>query len=485
VMAAFNRMRLNIVLAALAGLALRIFFVVRFPVTDSGDAPFYIELAWNWLKNHVYGFPVHGVLTPVDMRVPGYPAFLVAIFAWAGQSTRAIMLAQAVLDVVTCFLIALIAARLAPAERRRRVFIAALWLAAICPFTANYTAVVLTETLVTFLTALVILVLLETELFASSGRRATLVLSPWLLAGIVTGFGTLVRPETPLVLFAAGLVLAAKWWRPRDWTKLLRAGVLMGIGLILPLVPWAARNWRTLHEVRFLAPRYSELPGEYTPHGFIDWTNTWLWRFRDVYLTHWKLNEGEISIDDLPSSAFDSAQERAQVSELLDQYNESLTIDPDLDSKFREIARERTARHPLRTYVKVPFLRCLVLWFTPRVELLPISGHLTPIAEEWEDDRPDFLQTLGLVVVSLAYVGLALAAILSVPRTPFLRFLIVFIIVRTVFFAYEVETPEPRYVLECFPALIALGAQVFGWRFSFLRRVQGGSSRERFAEIAP
>ena len=145
-------MRIHIAFAALTGLMLRVYFVLKFPVTQSGDAPFYIELAWNWLKNGVYGFPVNGRLTAVDMRVPGYPAFLAAIFAFAGKSPRAVMLAQAVLDVAGCFLIALIAARLAPAESRRRVFIAGLWLAALCPFTANYSAVVLTETLVTFLT---------------------------------------------------------------------------------------------------------------------------------------------------------------------------------------------------------------------------------------------------------------------------------------------------------------------------------------------
>src|SRR6202046_4245513 len=105
--------RVNIALAALSGLALRLYLVLKFPVTDTGDAPFYIELAWNWLKNGVYGFPVNGQLTPVDMRVPGYPAFLASVFAVAGQSTRAVMLAQVVLDLATCFLIALIAARLA------------------------------------------------------------------------------------------------------------------------------------------------------------------------------------------------------------------------------------------------------------------------------------------------------------------------------------------------------------------------------------
>jgi hypothetical protein len=42
--------------------------------------------------------------------------------------------------------------------------------------------------------------------------------------------------------------------------------------------------------------------------------------------------------------------------------------------------------------------------------------------------------------------------------------LVVYCVVRTLFFARFVETPEPRYVLECFPAVIALGAQVFALR---------------------
>src|SRR6202453_2408059 len=198
--------RVNIALATLSGLALRLYLVLKFPVTDTGDAPFYIELAWNWLKNGVYGFPVYGQLTPVDMRVPGYPAFLAAVFAFAGQSTRAAMLAQIFVDLATCFVIALIAARLAPETSRRKVALAGLWLAALCPFTANYTAVVLTETLVIFLTALGILVLLQTDVGGAHVARASAFLAnPWLLAGIVVGFGTLVRPETPLVLFAAGL----------------------------------------------------------------------------------------------------------------------------------------------------------------------------------------------------------------------------------------------------------------------------------------
>jgi len=153
-MTAKYMMRVNVALAAMAGLGLRFFFVLKLPVTDSGDAPFYIELAWNWLKKGVYGAVVEGQLMPLDTRVPGYPAFLAAIFSVAGNSSRAAMLTQAIVDLATCFVVALIAARLAPEMSRRRVALAGLWLAALCPFTANYTAVVLTETLVTFLTAL-------------------------------------------------------------------------------------------------------------------------------------------------------------------------------------------------------------------------------------------------------------------------------------------------------------------------------------------
>src|ERR1700684_2170498 len=160
-MTAKYMMRVNVALAAMAGLGLRFFFVLKLPVTDSGDAPFYIELAWNWLKKGVYGAVVEGQLMPLDTRVPGYPAFLAAIFSVAGNSSRAAMLTQAVVDLATCFVVVLIAVRVATEASARRVALAGLWLTALCPFTANYTAVVLTETLVTFLTALALLVLLQ------------------------------------------------------------------------------------------------------------------------------------------------------------------------------------------------------------------------------------------------------------------------------------------------------------------------------------
>ncbi|HVB57283.1 MAG TPA: glycosyltransferase family 39 protein [Candidatus Acidoferrales bacterium] len=468
-----RKMLATAILAVSAGLILRFFFVLQFPATGSGDAPFYIELAWNWLRNGVYGFPIAGRLTPVDMRVPGYPAFLAAIFSFAGRVTQPVMFVQVAVDLATCLLVALIAARLAPQRSRRRVALAGLWLAALCPFTANYTAVVLTETLVTFLTALAILVLLETDLGVPGSELFDASASDtrwrqWILGGLIVGFGTLVRPETPLLLLAAGLVLLAKWWRPRNWRKLTRAVLLLSIGLVLPLLPWAARNWRTLHEVQFLAPHYSELPGEFAPLGFDAWINTWLWRFRDVYLVTWKLDVEPISMCDLPASAFDSSRERARVTDVFDRYNDTLTWDRQQDAALKQIARERTARHALRTYLRIPLLRSVTMWFTPRVELLPISGKLWPLREKWQDDRGDFLATLGLAFVNCFYVALALAGAWVCRRQPACAFLFLFVLVRTVYLTTLAdEAPEPRYVLECFPAILALGAQVFRGKGQF------------------
>jgi 4-amino-4-deoxy-L-arabinose transferase-like glycosyltransferase len=68
----------------------------------------------------------------------------------------------------------------------------------------------------------------------------------------------------------------------------------------------------------------------------------------------------------------------------------------------------------------------------------------------------------------LFYVGLgvwgATRLWLSNPATRVaIVFLLLFMVLRTAFLT-TLETPEPRYVLVCFPALIALGAQAFARR---------------------
>jgi hypothetical protein len=434
-------------------------------VTNAGDSRFYEELARNWSLYHVYGLQISRRLQPVDMRVPGYPAFLNIISALAGRShwPAPVMVAQAILDLLACFLIAAVAAEFAPKDSRLRVRIAALWLAVLCPFIAGYSAAVLTEVLACFLTSLALWVLLRPGgLTQLPGDDAPAELTRTaLLLGFVAGCGALVRPETPLLLASTGLVLAYRCRRPRDWRILMRTGILMAVGLMIPLAPWAARNWVTLHEVQFLNPRYSELPGEFVARGMNAWTGTWLWRFRDVYLVSWKVDDEQILLSDLPRTAFDSPQEKRQVSKLLSEYNAVTTMNPEIDAGFEQLANERTVLHPLRTFVEIPALRAAAMWFTPRIEYLPYSGKLWPARRAWHDDAVDFSVTLGLALINIVLLLLAAVGAWKARRHPATALLIAFILLRTAFFT-QTDTPEPRYMLECYPAILALGAQV--WR---------------------
>jgi hypothetical protein len=463
----------HVVLAALAGLALRAYLVLRFPA-NAGDSSIYEELARNWLDAHVYGLAHANGIVASDLRVPGYPGFLALLYLLIGRGQGDILLAQAIVDLGTCFLVAWLASCLVPDSQRRRVALAGLWLAATCPFVADYAAVPLTEVLATFLTAAALIPLARgcAALDLPPGRagRPPKTWTCWFAGGLLVGLGTLVRPETPLLLAALGVVLGTRWRHFRDWDKLARALTLAGVGLMLPLLPWAVRNWVQFQNVQFLAPRYAESPGEYVPRGLYAWTGTWLVRFRDVYQVPWKVDGEPISIGDLPPAAFDTAAERARVARLLERYNHTLRMTPEVDGGFAALARERTARHPLRTYLWVPAGRAATLWFTPRVELLPFSGRLFPVGRRWDEDPVDFSVTLLLGALNFFYVGLGVVGLrcavrrngrgrAAIPLTP-IALLVTFILLRTAFLT-GIETPEPRYVLECFPALLALGAMAW------------------------
>ena len=450
--------------ALLIGFALRLFFIFKF-APYSGDTKFYEELARNWLYHGVYGLFVRGQLSPVDMRMPGYPAFLAAVYAVFGRSDKAVMILQAVIDLGTCVLAAAIAACLAPASRRRIAATVALWLAALCPFTANYSAIVLTEVLATFLTTLALLffvrVLGDRSIDVpprSLERRALLYRAGlWMGGGFIIGIGTLVRPEAPLLLVAAVFALSVRWWRQADWAKLALAVSWMMAGLLLALAPWAARNAITLGRIEFLAPRYAETKGDYIPRGFYEWTGTWMVQFGEAYLVTWKLEKAPIRIDTLPDSAFDSAGERARVGSLLNRYNDELNMSPVLDHEFALLARERAARNPMRTRFLIPVYRAWMIWFTPRIELLPYSGKLWPMGEKWRGNPTDFDATLGFGILNCVYLVLAFVGAWRSRRNPALALLIAFIVVRTAVLT-QLQTVEPRYVIVCFPVILALGA---------------------------
>jgi len=284
--------------------------------------------------------------------------------------------------------------------------------------------------------------------------------------------GTLFRPEAPLILMACWIVLGVVLIAQRETLRWIRTVLGMGLVCAIPLLPWTVRNAITLHEFQPLAPKNSNLPGELVPYGFMSWEKTWLYRFRDVYLVPWKLNDEPINVADIPDRAFDTTEERERVAAILEPYNIELTLTPAEDAAFGLLARQRTARHPLRTYFWLPLARGITMWFTPRIELIPVSGTVFPLVRSWQDDKVDQSVTLGFFLLNVIYVALGVWGAVYLWRRssavrPAVALLVAFILLRTAFLT-TLETPEPRYVLVCFPMLIALAAQPFGRRMDSL-----------------
>ncbi len=133
--------------------------------------------------------------------------------------------------------------------------------------------------------------------------------------------------------------------------------------------------------------------------------------------------------------------------------------------------------HPSRTYVAVPFQRALTIWFTLHYRnFYPSTGNSGRSAISCERLNAAFITTAGFAVLGYVYVALALGGIWiawrvreSAPGKPNLNelpnlwgvaLLVAYPIVRTAFLT-TVEAPEPRYVVSCYPALLALAAQLF------------------------
>ena len=131
----------------------RIVVANRWPNDSPDDGRVYSQIARNLLEQHVYSHEAEAPYDPSLIRLPGYPLFLAAIYKVCGHGNNgAVRIVQALIDTATCGLIALLAFYWEPDEKRKRAAaIAALALAAVCPFTAIYSATVLTEVPTMFL----------------------------------------------------------------------------------------------------------------------------------------------------------------------------------------------------------------------------------------------------------------------------------------------------------------------------------------------
>ncbi|MBZ5682523.1 MAG: glycosyltransferase family 39 protein [Acidobacteriia bacterium] len=461
-----RRSALFFLVAGLAALGLRLFFVLRFPgVVD--DSRLYANIAENWFHFGIYGITDSGQVVPTLSRLPGYPAFLAAIFAVFGSDNfRAVLLVQVLFDLGTCFVVADLARRLFSDRAAKAAFL----LAALCPFLANYAAAALTETLEIFFTALALDLALQGlgvgEEAAAPGREQFGTL-PWFGSGLATGAAILLRPDGGILLAAIGgylLLLLLRALGPQrtgthhglSQARLITAGLLLAVGAFAPLVPWTLRNLHTLHRFEPLAPRYANDSDELVMRGFNRWVKTWIADYTSVQEIYWPVPGSALDATRLPTRAFDSAQQREETAELFADYNQEDEITPELDARFAALAATRIHAAPVRYYVWLPVLRIADMWLRPRTELLPSD----PRWWEFNDDGRWLAVSLVFGLVNLLYVGIASAGVVRARSILGVGLFILFLLLRSAFLG-TLENPEPRYTLECYPIAILLGSALF------------------------
>lgn len=433
------------IVVSLAALALRLIFVFRFPgvVTDSFV---YGDIAKNWLQHGIYGLSGPDEISPTYIRLPGYPAFLALIFAIFGvDHYRAALVVQVFVDVGTCFLCADIARRLLGEKYAKVAFV----LAGVCPFLADYSAAALTETLEVFFTALV----LDLAIAALQSNEQL----KWAGAGVAGAVAILLRPDGALVIVALCVYLfislLLKPRATREISLTVRAAAIVVLIAIAPLVPWAFRNWRTFHRFQPLAPRYANEENEFVPMGFNHWTKSWIADYVSVEEVYWAVPGNKIDAAQLPSRAFDSPEQLAATSQVIDGYNNELHVTPELDEKFGDLAEKRIRSHPIRYYIGLPLLRILDMWLRPRTEMLPCDSRW------WEfNDEPKWSAlALGVGALNFVYVICAFVGWLKCRNLPVVGLLVLFLVLRSVFLG-GLENPEPRYTLEMYPIVIVFAA---------------------------
>lgn len=199
---------------------------ISLPVKDAAE---YDQLARGLVEGKGYR-DAQGNLTA--WRPPFYPIFLAAIYQVAGHNYQAVRLAQALLSMLTVWLIA---------EWARILFggRAACWAAltaAVYPAFYAYTfscSELLSETLYTFLLT-ASLVSLYQYLYAPHWLKAV-------TSGLALGFAILTRPIPLLLVFFLPVIFLLLRY---PWRKVLPPYLLLCGVTFLVLLPWTIRNYR-------------------------------------------------------------------------------------------------------------------------------------------------------------------------------------------------------------------------------------------------
>jgi 4-amino-4-deoxy-L-arabinose transferase-like glycosyltransferase len=205
-------------------LALRVLSIIFIPIQPDSDALWYLQRAGEMAEGAGYQEAGH----PTAFWPVGYPALLAASMAVFGPSLFGPILLNLTAVALKLWLILWFSRRLGLGEAIGR---GAALLYAVYPAHIVYAGTAASEVTATAVTMGAMAVLV-----AARGR-----IGLSLLAGLIFGAATLMRPQT---LLLAPLLIALMWLTLRDygWRRALVSGVAAYGALMLVVLPWTARN---------------------------------------------------------------------------------------------------------------------------------------------------------------------------------------------------------------------------------------------------
>jgi 4-amino-4-deoxy-L-arabinose transferase-like glycosyltransferase len=509
-----RRRRLLIIVLAIAVLAVNAAASLYLANTQPGDSAVYKQIALNTMDRGIYSTETAPPFVPTLIRLPGYPLFLAGIYSVFGEGNdTAVRVAQSLLHFAAAVFAGLLAWNWLSGKRRRRraAAICTFLLAALCPFTINHTAVLLTEVPTIFL--MTAMALAATYAIKSGEWRSSAAW--WLLAGLTAGPAVEMRPDSAFYALGAGLTLVvAAFLKLPAKTPVVSAawkGAAFTLVFVIVLTPWTIRNYRVFGLFQPVPTVHANMPDEFVPLGYDLWLKTWVTDVRYVNTMEWTIGQYRIDPQAIPARAFTNDDERVRVTELIDQYNNSdpdhplskaeekpgdnddgsnddqadsgdsgddkseddnssddsadqssagadeqldLKITPEVDAAFNQIALERIRRAPFNYYFVLPATRIAEMWFDTHSEFYPFAGQIFPVKDMDNDIYQNVWLPLfaGLVWVYtlLSIAGLIFLALNRPPESLVWVAMILLITVPRLIFLGTIENPEPRYLIEYF-----------------------------------
>lgn len=387
----------------------------------------YHALAYNLAQGNGYSKDFAPPYRPDSFDQPAYPLLVAAVYSLTGESQRAVVVVQLLLELAILLVLWLICGEL---QLSRPVKVATLALGWLNPFLVIFSTLIMTEVLATFAATFTCWLLLR------AANRSSYI--AWVLAGVSSGFSLLVRADLLVVLLLMTLALLLYAVRYNPLKQLAKLLLIFSLSASSLLLPWSLRNLLVVGELRPLGGARDD-----TRLGYVKWLNTWLDDGSYIPQFWWQNPKTE------PFPAGEMNEDERLAAERV--YAEGGRNSP----AFAELANEKIKRRPFYTLIVIPVKRLINTWrFMPYCLQCTIPGaHQFALRLFWwiltALTLPGillvFLRSKGLTFVML---GLLLGR-LSLPLISALG-------------------SENRYIIEAVPVCIIFAGVVISFIYRFI-----------------